>query len=186
MSRPRVGRWIGFALLLFGALAGAGQVRAASDPLDERLAKRLDPALLAEVRVIVAEAEAESLPTEPLVLRSLEGAAKGASAERILNALGLLLSRLRVARAALGPAAGVDALRAGADALAAGVDSTTVAGFAASNSARVTVVGLVVLSDLVTRGVPAPLAAQGLRAMISAGARPARGSICAPATRTKW
>ncbi|MFN8547870.1 MAG: hypothetical protein U0527_07870 [Candidatus Eisenbacteria bacterium] len=156
------------ALSLLLVLSGAEAWGSAAD-LDARLAKRLDPPLLTEVRAIVASAQAESLPEEPLVLRSLEGAAKGASPPQILEALRVLLGHLRVARAALGQDAAVDALRAGADALAAGVDSTTVAGFAPGAASRATVVGLVVLSDLVTRGVPAPLAAHGLRAMIAAG-----------------
>jgi hypothetical protein len=70
-----------------------------------RLAGRLPPAVLPLVDSLVAQAVAESLPTEPLVQKALEGGAKGMPADRLVNGVRRSLVQLRDARAILSRAA---------------------------------------------------------------------------------
>ena len=81
------------------------------------------PDLTVEAAQLVDAAEAEGLPTAPLVAKAREGAAKGIDAARVALALEDLAQRLRKAKAVL-PADGADRsplLSAGAAALRAGV-----------------------------------------------------------------
>lgn len=63
-----------------------------------RLAGHVPQAALAGVHAIISRAEQDSLPTEPLVEKALEGGAKGAPAEMIVTAVGAEEARLRTAR----------------------------------------------------------------------------------------
>ena len=63
-----------------------------------RLTGHVPQAALPGVHAIITRAEQDSLPTEPLVEKALEGGAKGASPEMIVTAVGAEESRLRTAR----------------------------------------------------------------------------------------
>jgi len=63
-----------------------------------RLAGRVPPAALPAIDSIIATALAESLPTEPLVQKALEGSAKNVPADRLVNGVGRGLPQLRAAR----------------------------------------------------------------------------------------
>lgn len=63
-----------------------------------RLAGHVPQAALAGVHAIITRAEQDSLPTEPLVEKALEGGAKGAPPELIVTAVGAEEARLRTAR----------------------------------------------------------------------------------------
>ncbi|HEX2779081.1 MAG TPA: hypothetical protein VHM30_06265 [Gemmatimonadaceae bacterium] len=125
---------------------------------DMRLSAQLDPATAARVGAVVDRARAASLPTEPLVDKALEGARKRADPGRILDAVSALAVRLDSSRAALGGATSESELVAGASALQAGIDPRTLRDLRAARGARSLAVPLVVLGDLVTRGVPADTA----------------------------
>jgi hypothetical protein len=140
-----------FAALALGAAALAGPSAAAPDP---RLAARLDEASAQAVQALVARARADSLPAEPLIQRALEGATKGAPGPRIVDAVEALLGRLRTARRLIGPSSGAAELVAAAGALQAGVDTATVTRIRADAPDRDLTVRLVVLADLIGRGVP--------------------------------
>jgi hypothetical protein len=127
--------------------------------IDRRLAARLDPETARAVSACVDSARVEGLPTEPLVQRALEGATKQAGPPRIEGAVRALLHRLRVARSALGPAGREEEIVAGASALQAGVPDTTIARLRRSRPDRSLAVPLVVLADLIARGVPGEAAA---------------------------
>jgi hypothetical protein len=167
-----------FTLAVTAAFA-AGAAR--GDTADQRLVGRLDPQTLATVTAFVDSARAESLPAELLVQRALEGSTKGAPPERITAAVGALLGRLRTARASLGDDASVAELSAGAAAIRAGVAPDVLARLraaaretkpAAAEQSRLTV-GLVVLADLVARGVPPNSASELIVELMDAGVRDA-------------
>jgi hypothetical protein len=130
---------------------------------DPRLA-RLDPAARAAVVTFVDSARAAGLPTEPLVQRALEGATKGASADRIVAAVRRLAADLASARAALGPKSIPAELEAGAAALRAGASPTVLADLRRTRHPPLTV-PLAVLADLVASGVPADSAAAAVLAL---------------------
>src|SRR5437016_14607429 len=64
-----------------------------------RLAGRVPAAALPAIDSILAAAAAESLPTEPLVQKALEGGAKNIPADRLVNGVRRGLLQLRQARA---------------------------------------------------------------------------------------
>jgi hypothetical protein len=65
---------------------------------DGRLAGHVPAAALPGVRAIIARAAQDSIPTEPLVEKALEGGAKGAAPDLIVTAVGTEEARLRNAR----------------------------------------------------------------------------------------
>jgi hypothetical protein len=136
-------------LLALGALTFSAPANAQ----DPRLVPLLDDSTRARVESVVDSARRAQLPTEPLVDKALEGARKRAPGPRILAAVTALADRLRVARAALGTHNEAE-LVAGAAALQAGVGPHALADLRESRPGRPLAIPLVVLSDLVTRGVP--------------------------------
>ena len=133
------------------ALLAAPVVARAQD----RLAGRLPEPTRAQVAAIVDSARSAGLPTDPLVNRALEGAAKGAEGERIVAAVRSLAARIGEARAALGSSAGEAELVAGAAALRAGAAPGFLARLRREAPRTLLVVPLAVMADLVARGVPA-------------------------------
>lgn len=64
-----------------------------------RLPGRVPPAALPAIDSVIATAVAESLPTEPLVQKALEGSAKRIPPDRLVSAVRSTLMQLREARA---------------------------------------------------------------------------------------
>jgi hypothetical protein len=144
------------AIVLGVALAGAAVVAGAQDA---RLGAQLDEGTRVLVQAAVDSARAAGLPTEPLVDKALEGARKRADGARITRAVTALAARLRVSRSNLGAGATESDLVAGAAALQAGVAADVLHQLRAARPSGALAVPLVVLSDLVTRGVPTDTAA---------------------------
>lgn len=69
-----------------------------------RLAGRVPAAALPAIDSLIAAAVAESLPSEPLVQKALEGSAKGIPADRLVNGVRHGLLQLREARVLVGRA----------------------------------------------------------------------------------
>jgi hypothetical protein len=136
---------------------------------DSRLAERVPEPIRIEVQAIVDSAAAESLPGEPLLQRALEGVTKGADGGRIVHAVRMLFSRLRVSRRVLGPRASPQDLVASAECLQVGADSTAIRKLRDAAPQGSLVVPLVVLADLVSRGAPVPLASRTTLALVEAG-----------------
>ena len=139
----------------------------------DRLAGRLPEPARAAVAALVDSARAAGLPTDPLVNRALEGAAKGAEGERIVAAVRSLAARLADARAALGAGATEAELVAGAAAIRAGASAAFLARLRREAPREPLVVPLAVMADLVARGVPADTAATSVLALVRSGARDA-------------
>ena len=108
-------------------------------------ASRFDSLTATSLRSIFDEAYDRGLPVRLLVNRALEGAARRVSGPRIL----------RVVREFS------DALAA-ATAIRAGIEPRTVAGLRTTRPAGTAVTALVVLTDLVGRGVPLPTAREAV------------------------
>jgi len=139
------------ALAIAAAIASAGRRAGAQDA---RLVAQLDPATQQRVSAVIERARAASLPVEPLVDKALEGARKRAPDARIVDAVTSLAARLDSSRIALGMASTEAELVAAASALQAGVGTPVLSRLRQERAGKSLAVPLVVLGDLVTRGVP--------------------------------
>ena len=140
------------ALLALAATAGAqDSLRARGvDPL-----ARLDPHTRTVVETLLDSARLAGLPTDPIESKALEGISKRASGRLIVLRVRETLHTLRTARAALGPSASADELVAGAGALRVGLTTVELSQLGRSRTTRnALTVPLVVLADLISRGVP--------------------------------
>ncbi|MCR4339964.1 MAG: hypothetical protein NUW01_08770 [Gemmatimonadaceae bacterium] len=137
---------IGVALLALAPAPASAQ--------DTRLSARLDARTASAVMRVVDSARAQALPTEPLVQKALQGAAKRAPSERVLAAVRELLAELGTARTSLGARSTEAELVAGAGALHAGVPAATLTRVRALRGGQSVTVALGTLADLVARGVP--------------------------------
>jgi hypothetical protein len=136
----------------------------------EALRDRLDAGSYRALASLVDSARTAGLPTAPLISKAQEGLLKRASPTAIVSATHGLLIRLRQAREALGTAATAPELEAGASALRSGAISRHLIDLRASRGAQSVAVPLVVLADMLARGVPRDTAARAVQAMASANA----------------
>ena len=175
--------WLARAgIVLVGACCvasfAARRLRAQNNP-DGRLA-RLDATTRVAVAAVVDSARRSRLPTEPLVDKALEGAQKGADGNRIVTAVRSLFTELSTARLALGAGATSDEINAGANALHAGLAMRSLAQLrsAAQHAGRTRVtLPLTVVTDLVARGVPVPVASDVVLSLVRSGLRDADFSL---------
>jgi hypothetical protein len=100
---------------------------------------------------------------------AFEGAARRVGGERIVAAVRAQATALETARKALGPASEAE-LVAGASALRAGLAPDSLARLRTARSGS-TVVPLVVIADMIARGVPAATASTEVIAAARAGTR---------------
>jgi len=135
------------ALLIFAALRAAPAQNARIDSL-------FAPPVRAELNAVLAGAAADRLPSEPLVQRALEGARRGVEPARVVSAVRAFADRLRIARSALGPASTDAELVAGAGVLYAGADRTTLERLRRVEPRRDLALPLIVMADIIERGVP--------------------------------
>ena len=160
---------------LFGPVAGAQQAPAGGRDggtpawLTARLDQRLDPRTREQVERLIDSARAQGIPAEPLVDKALEGASKRAPTELLLRAVRGLAIDLASARQLLGGGSLTDEVSAGAGALRAGVDGNVLRRLREDRPGQPLVVALGVLTDLVSRGVPAEAASRSVLALTKAG-----------------
>jgi hypothetical protein len=160
---------LALALLLVVALApGARAGDAASD--QARLNARLAPDVARQVGALVDEARAAGLPTDPLIARAFEGASRGADAAGIVAGVRRQAGAQAASRTALGAGSQPDEIVAGASALLAGVPQDSLARLRLARPGGNLVIPLVVLCDLVARGVPADAASVAVVTAARAGA----------------
>ncbi len=144
-----------------------------------RLEGRVPAAALPRIDSLVAEAVAESLPTEPLVQKALEGAAKGIPVNRLVNGVRHGLVQLRDARAIVTRATPTRTTLDGnvaavAAALARGLDPGLVERLVAATPAEPPGPVLHAAADLVAHGFPADSAADLLQTAQRQGLRGSR------------
>ena len=137
---------------------------------EARLGARLAPDVARQVAVLVQEARAAGLPTDPLVARAFEGASRGADAAGIVGGVRRQAGAQAAARGALGNGSQPDEIVAGASALLAGVPADSLARLRLARPGGSLVIPLVVLCDLVAGGVPADAASVAVVTAARAGA----------------
>lgn len=137
---------------------------------EPRLTGRLPDAPLRQVNAILDAARAARLPTEPLVDRALEGAAKSAPPQRIVSALLRLREELNLTRSAFGDDASSAELTAGASALRAGATPADLARLRELRPEQPLTVPAAVLADLAAAGVPMDVGLAAVLALAGAAA----------------
>jgi hypothetical protein len=139
-------------------------VRQASPPRQPVLfdASRFDTLTANSLRAIFDDAVSRGLPVKLLVNRALEGAARKVGGARVLRVVRDWADALATAKFALGEGTTDAELDAAAVAIRAGIDPRTVAAVRATRSPGTAVTALVVLTDLVQRGVPAATAREAV------------------------
>lgn len=166
-QRRRVATAACAALAGLAAMIGATSVHAQ----DKRLVGRLEPETALSVTRLADSARAAGLPSDPLVAVALEGASRRATSDRILAAVREYAGALGSARGMLGDSASSDEIVSAAGVIVAGVAPRFVGDYRAARPAGSLTVPLVVLADLVARGVPADTAASALGAALRSGVR---------------
>ncbi|WP_353269238.1 hypothetical protein [Gemmatimonas sp.] len=126
-------------------------------------ASRFDSLTANALRSLFDEAAEMGLPVRPLINRALEGAARRMPGDRILRVVREHAAALQTAKRALGDGSTEDELEAGAIAVRAGLDERTLESVRSTRPAGQAVVPLVVLTDIVRRGVPAPSAREAVQ-----------------------
>jgi hypothetical protein len=159
------------ALVAFLAAATAAQAQ------DGRLAARLDKPTLSAVTAVIDSARVAKLPTDPLVDKALEGAAKGSDGPKIVSAVHQLSVRMGSARRALGANATPDEIKVAASALDVGISTHDLARIRAAAGKRPVTMPLAVLTDLVGREVPVATATNVVVQLAKAGAKDADLSL---------
>jgi hypothetical protein len=153
-------------LALAAALVSLPTARAhaqsVSRAADSTIAARFDRGTALVLTRIVDSARAQGLPSHPLVTRALEGASRHIPDARIIAVVRAYAQALRNSRTALGTQAPTDELVAGADVLLAGVTSKALTELRSTRETQPLTVPLVVLADLVARGVPTTDAASAV------------------------
>lgn len=160
MSRSIV-RWVSLALLCTPAALPAQD----PDPL-----AKLDPQHRFAIEMIVDSARAARIPEHPLLSRAFEGIAKRADQRRVVAAVRDLYFRMQQARSALGGQLTESEWTAAASVLQAGVPVQTLARFRSERQGKPLARALVVLADLITRGVPVDVASSTMVQLWQRGA----------------
>ncbi len=158
----------------FAARAGDAmslEVARALCPQDARLAARLDkPTLLAD-NPIVDSARVSKLPTDMLVDKALEGAAKGSEGPNIVTAVHQLSVRMGSAKRVLGPTTTPDEIKAAASAMDVGISVRDLAMIRSACGKKPVTLPLAVLTDLVGRNVPISTATNVVLQLARAGVK---------------
>ncbi|HEX6053505.1 MAG TPA: hypothetical protein VFZ21_29755 [Gemmatimonadaceae bacterium] len=155
--------------LTLGALVLLLGVTTSAAAQDSRLVSRFQPATVAALDAILDSAGARQLPTEPLVQRALEGAGRGTDPARVVAGVRALAERMVRAREALGHASSQNELMAGASALYLGIDSAALRRIRLTQPSGDITLPLVVLADIVERGVPRDTATRVIQSLSQAG-----------------
>lgn len=145
--------------------AQAGDVSRNLDPLG-----RLNEASRYQIELLLDSARVAGLPTAPLESKALEGISKRVEGRRIVAAVRMVFRSLRDARSVLGSSANADELNAAASALRVGMTRAELAHLAQTRREKTITIPLVVLSDLITRGVPRDTASQTILQLWQRGA----------------
>ena len=125
------------------------------------------------LQLVLRDHAARGLPVAPLVAKAAEGRAKGASEERVVQAVVTLAARIDSAARALAPAVSDAELREGAEALAASAPPATLTRLRAAAGRQSLEPALVVLTRLLRRGVPVSSAERAVTGMLRKRLAPA-------------
>jgi hypothetical protein len=155
------------------ALALGCAALAPASAQDPRLGMRLDAPTHAAIRAIIDSARAQGIPEAPLIEKMYQGAAMGADGPRIVVAVRNLAIEMASAHKALGTVATADEIKAAASAMHAGVPAVELGKMKKQSGGlrRSLALPFIVLTDIVSRGVPVTTAANAIRSLVGAGAR---------------
>ena len=154
---------LGAMLLLTAAPVAAQTV--SPDPLD-----RMDQTNRYAVEALVDSAQAIGLPSKALLSVAYQGISMHVDGRRIVRAVQQKFQGMLDARAALGPELSESELSAAADVLQAGVPAAQLKRFRSVRPGRPLAYALVVLGDLITRGVPVEEASSTIAQLWQKGA----------------
>jgi hypothetical protein len=140
---------------------------------DSRLTTKIPRETAAAITKLIDSARALSLPTDPLVGVALEGVNRHATNDRIVRAVREYIGALRTSRQALGDGATDAEVVSGAGVVLSGVNASVLHDLRAARPREALTVPLVVLADLVARGVPLDTATRAVYVATRAGARDA-------------
>jgi hypothetical protein len=135
------------------------------DPLS-----RLDPNTRFVVEVIIDSARVAGVPTRPLLLKALQGAAYHADNKHIIAAVRSVFHAELDVRVALGSALNESEWASAVSALQSGVPLEALAKFRGERSGKPLTRALVVLTDLIQRGVPVSEASSAIMQLWQRGA----------------
>jgi hypothetical protein len=141
-------------LLALAAVAHTARAQASAQVRDFDPGNYLDATSRYAIDLVIDSARVAGLPVAPLESKAREGIAKRVDGRRIVVAVRNVYHSLRDARSALGTSASADELEAAAGVLRAGVPAAEVTRLSRDHHEKQLTVPLVVLADLVTRGVP--------------------------------
>ncbi|MEO6446645.1 MAG: hypothetical protein ABIZ91_09220, partial [Gemmatimonadaceae bacterium] len=116
---------------------------------------------------IVDSARLRRLPTAPLVNRALQGAARKVPGPRVVALVRAHADSMWAAREALGADAGPDEIDAGGSALRAGASRASLRSLRSARPSGTAITALVVLTDLLSRGVAPVDAASAVTSLAS-------------------
>ena len=173
MTRSVARRVAGFATLCLAGASGMPSSAHAQvtqqDQTQSSLIWRLDQPSRLQIEVLFDSATKLGLPAEPLYAKTLEGISKGASGRRIVEYIRKYFAAMVDARAMLGTST-TDELSAAAGALLAGVEREQLGRLRKSRPGRSISVPLVILADLVVRGIPTGDASSAMVQLTQRGA----------------
>lgn len=163
---------MGRALLVLAVCAAGAAGAQTPEPVSRDLDPlgRLNDAARYQIELLLDSARVAGLPTAPLESKALEGISKRIEGRRIVAAVRMVFRSLRDARSVLGPGANSDELNAAASALRVGMTRAELAHLAQTRREKNITIPLVVLSDLITRGVPRDTASQTILQLWQRGA----------------
>jgi len=153
------------AAVLAAAVHPLALVAQDPDPLS-----RLDPNTRFVVEVIIDSARVAGVPTRPLLLKALQGAAYHADNKHIIAAVRSVFHAELDVRVALGSALNESEWASAVSALQSGVPLEALAKFRGERSGKPLTRALVVLTDLIQRGVPIPEASSAIMQLWQRGA----------------
>ena len=142
---------------------------AAQDTSDRTLPPQLSAPSRTALERIIDSARVAGLPIDPLYSKVREGLFRSADESRVITAVQRLSRDLGDARDALGDSAAPEEITAGANALRAGIRAADLTRLrdARRKSDHPLTVALVVLADLVARGVPPTMAATSVNELVT-------------------
>lgn len=137
-----------------------------TDPL-----ARLDPNSRFAIELVLDSAHALGIPTRPLTSKTLLGISRHVDNRRIVAVVRGLFTSLKEARIVLGPSLSEPEWTAAAEVLQAGVSPGVLAKFRQNHKGKQQLaMPLVVLADLITRGVPVDTASSAIVQLWNRGA----------------
>jgi len=146
---PSVARRLALVGLLLAATPARPAVAQEANPLS-----KLDPESRFQIELILDSARTLGIPTRPLLSKTYLGISRGARSRDIVKVVRNFFNASKDVYPALGSSLSEDEFSAAATAIYSGVPASAVAKFRSDRAGKPLLRALVVLGDLITRGVP--------------------------------